>query len=81
MEDQIRELVRQEAEKIFSEKFKSLTNQSPDYISVKDFQKSYGVSAPTLYRHVNAGHLNLVKLGGKSFLKRKQAEALFITVK
>ena len=81
MEDQIRELARQEAEKIFSERFSTLTNHSPDFISLKEFQKSYGVSAPTLYRHVNAGHINLVKMGGKSFLKRKQAEALFITVK
>lgn len=81
MEEQIRLLARQEAEKIFSEKFSSLTNQSPDYISVKEFQKTYGISGPTLYRHINGGHLNLVKLGGKSFLKRKQAEALFVTVK
>lgn len=81
MEEQIRELARQEAEKIFSEKFASVTNQKPDFISIQDFQKSYGVSAPTLYRHINNHHLDLVKFGGKSFLKRKQAEALFITVK
>lgn len=80
MEDQLRNLAREEAEKVFSERYSS-ANQQPDFISVKDFQKIYGVSAPTMYRHINAGHLNLIKLGGKSFLKRKQAEALFIQVK
>lgn len=80
MEDQFRTLAREEAEKVFSEKFASL-NQTPELIPVKDFQKSYGVSAPTMYRHINSGHLNLIKLGGKSYLNRKQAQSLFVTVK
>lgn len=81
MEDQIREFVRQEAEKIFSAKFATIINQQPEHISVKQTEKEYGISAPTIYRRIEDGHLSLVKFGGKSFLKRKQVEALFITVK
>jgi len=80
MENEVRQIAREEAEKLFSEKFASL-NQTPELIAVKDFQKSYGVSAPTMYRHINNGHLNLIKLGGKSFLNRKQAQSLFVTIK
>jgi len=80
MENEVRQIAREEAEKLFAEKFASI-NQEPEFIPVKDFQKSYGVSAPTMYRHINSGHLNLVKLGGKSYLNRKQAQSLFVTVK
>ena len=80
MENEVRQIAREEAEKLFLEKFSSVPNE-PEFISVKDFQKSYGVSAPTMYRHINAGHLNLIKMGGKSFLNRKQAQSLFVTVK
>lgn len=81
MEDQIRELARQEAEKIFSEKFASINNHQSEHISVKQTEKEYDISAPTIYRRIDDGHLDLVKFGGKSFLKRKQVESLFIKVK
>lgn len=82
MEEQIRALARQEAEKIFAEKFESLAlTKQPDHITVKDAEKTYNISAPTIYRRIEDGHLSLVKFGGKSYLKRKQLESLFVTVK
>lgn len=80
MEDQIRELARQEAEKVFAEKMAAISTQ-PEHISLKEFSKTYGISMPTLYRHIDAGHLHLVKFGGKSFIKRSEADKLFVEVK
>jgi hypothetical protein len=83
MEEQIRIIARAEAEKVFASLFPQSLKPNPqqEYVSMKSFQRDYGISAPTAYRHVNNGHLSLVKLGGKSFLKKAEVDKLFIKVK
>ena len=80
MEDQIRELARQEAEKLFNEKLEKL-NLRPEHITLKEAKDQYNLFGATLYRRVDEGHLSLIKMGGKSFLIRKEVEKLFVRVK
>ena len=80
MEQQIRELARQEAEKLINEKLAKFYQQ-PDHITLKEAKEKYDLYGATLYRHVGRGHLSLIKLGGKSFLLRKEVENLFVKVK
>jgi hypothetical protein len=80
MEDEIREIARQEAEKLFNEKFSKISQQS-DHITLREAKEKYDLFGATLYRHVDRGNLSLIKLGGKSFLLRKEVEKLFIKVK
>lgn len=80
MEQQLRELAREEAEKVFTEKFASL-NQKPERIPLKLACKEFGFSEPTAYRHIEAKRLHLDKIGGKSYLRRSEIESLFVTVK
>ncbi|MEX2234392.1 MAG: hypothetical protein WD824_19660 [Cyclobacteriaceae bacterium] len=80
MEDQIREIARQEAEKLFNERLATLSQKS-NHITLKEAKKEFDLFGATLYRHVDKGHLSLIKLGGKSFLLRSEIEALFVKVK
>jgi hypothetical protein len=80
MEEQLRELARQEAEKVFAEKFSAL-NQKTERIPLKVACKEFGFSEPTAYRHIEAGRLHLDKVGGKSYLRRSEIEALFVEVR
>ena len=80
MEDQIREIARQEAEKLFNERFSKI-NTPPDHVTLKEAKEKYDLFGATLYRHVDRGHLSLIKLGGKSFLLRSEVEKLFVRVR
>jgi len=79
MEEQIREIARQEAEKIFSAK--SLQKSKTKHISLKEANEEYDLRGATLYRKIDQGLLSLIKMGGKSFLLRDEVEALFVKVK
>lgn len=78
MEEQIREIARQEAQKLIEEKFASLQSRPSEYISTREAREEYDLFGATLYRRINEGHLTLIKRGGKSFLKRSQVEKLFV---
>lgn len=80
MEDQVRQIAREEAERVFAAHAAAF-NQQPEHITLKEVEQKYDLYGATLYRHINAGHLSLLKLGGKSFLKRSEVEKLFIKVK
>jgi excisionase family DNA binding protein len=82
MENEFRQLAREEAQKLFDEKFSALVaSQQTENIPLKEFCRTHNVSEPTIYRAINRGHLSLVKFGGKSYLNRKQAYSLFARVK
>ena len=80
MENEIREIARQEAEKLFSEKLSELKHNQ-NHITLDQAKEEYDLFGATLYRSVNRGDLHLYKRGGKSFLKRSEVEGLFIRVK
>lgn len=81
MEKEFRALAREEAQKLFDEKFKSLVvPQQSEHVPLKQFCRDENVSEPTIYRAINSGRLSLIKLGGKSYLNRKEANSLFVKV-
>lgn len=82
MENEFRALAREEAEKLFNERFKQFTaSQQSEHIPLLDFCREKNVSPPTVYRRIDKGHLSLFKFGGKAYLKRSEANALFVRIK
>ena len=82
MEDIFRELARQEAEKLFNEKFSQIAvSHQSKHIPLLDFCRERNISPPTIYRRIDKGHLSLFKFGGKAYLNRAEADALFVRVK
>lgn len=82
MVSEIRQLAREEASRLFDEKFKQFTaSQQSEHIPLLDFCREKNISPPTIYRRIESGHLSLFKFGGKAYLKRSEANALFIRVK
>jgi hypothetical protein len=80
MEQEIREIARQEALLLIEQKLASL-NQKPKYVSLKEAKDDYHIFGATLYRKIDSGLISLVKVGGKSFLIREELEKLFVKVK
>jgi excisionase family DNA binding protein len=46
---------------------------------VKEFCHLYGVSHAHAYKLAKTGRLRMVKVGGRTLIRREDAEALFIT--
>jgi len=80
LEQEIREIARQEAEKLFIEKFSKL-NQQDEHVSLKEAKEKYHLFGATLYRKIDNGYLSLIKMGSKAFLLRSEVEKLFVKVK
>lgn len=78
MEEQIREIARQEIEKFLNERLSKI--HQPEHVTLKEAKEKYDLFGATLYRHVNRGNLSLIKLGRKTFLLRSELEALFVKV-
>ncbi|QDH12995.1 helix-turn-helix domain-containing protein [Formicincola oecophyllae] len=49
----------------------------PDYLSVKSVRERYGVPATSLYRLINAGRVEAVKIGRTTRISVASLEALF----
>lgn len=82
MVSEIRQLAREEASRLFDEKFKQFTSaQQSEHVPLLDFCREKNVSPPTVYRKIDKGHLSLFKFGNKAYLNRSEANALFIRVK
>jgi len=45
--------------------------------SFQEVGAAYGISVPTIYRHVAAGHIRAVKVGGRALLDIKSVDDFF----
>jgi hypothetical protein len=78
MEEQIRQIAREEAERLLLER---LIERPKEFITLAEVKTEFDLFGATLYRYINRGEIHLYKRGGKSFLKRSEVEGLFTKVR
>jgi excisionase family DNA binding protein len=79
-EDQLKELVKEVIDQSMMSRIFELQGQAEsDFLTVVEACEFLKIGRTTLYKHINAGHIDAYKVGQKTLIDKKELETFIRT--